>query len=274
MLWGDVLRIRESLRAPAALPAVRRLLLMLCAAVLVWTGAGCGGKAHYRFPRGKTLVYVISQQSGYVDENGEEVMGPMNPIQEVRFLVLPNPAKDDKLVATSHPPEDGFDPIKGRELGKINFRVDRYGNITEATGAGLGAELRYLIPTLPPGLSSGDTWEEQITVHYKYNKIDLTLKHEYVGVKELDDVKCDLVEGRGTFEMNEEVKDPAKRVYAEMSMEFTHNEDYCFDFSRGLLLRTVIYQKRKRLLYDKLLEKAELDRVDLNRTLIELVDVR
>jgi len=251
-------------------PRPRPLLLLALAALLF--SAGCGRNLEYRFPRGKTLVYTITEERG-VMQDGEPSFGNPRVLKEVRFKIMPNVRHGYRIIASSHPPGNNIDPLAGKTLGELKIDLDSRGRVTQSIGTSLATELRYFIPELPPGLKRGTKWEDKISVFYRYKNLDVVLKHEFAGTRTVDDTRCSLIEGKANYSMEDSVNKPEQQINARLEFNFDYEENYCIDFSRGYLLRTDIYEQRKRLIYDEILDKAELDHVDMSRITIELVDV-
>lgn len=243
---------------------------MLAAAAGLFSG--CGGGAKYDLPVQKTLVYSVTEQPGQVLEGKERYSTPAQTM-EVRLRIKQRLSGTTAMDVTAHPPPGKSHAVFGRDLGKLNVKIDRRGAVLDTSGMGIPQEIRFFVPELPKKLKKKASWTEKIKVMYKSNTIDTDLKHQYMGKREAGGRKCYYFKGTAQYVVDEKVQNVGQRVDATLKYIFDYEEDYYFDIGRGYIVKTEIFEKRKRNVIDNLTGNIEFDEVDMNKKTIALVAV-
>lgn len=235
---------------------------------------GCGRGAGYHFPKGKTLVYVVYEQVGNLDEDGKRILSEPMALLEVRLKVWDNYGDTRRITISAHPPFGRSDIHSGRDLGQVVVKVDDKGIHEIVKGTKMPTEIRYFIPTFPSNPKKGLKWIENIKVLYKKQPHEIKITREHKGVKNIDGKKCSFIEGRGSRKLHEEREDPANRLYAVMDFDFNYSENNCIDFNKGYLLETVIERKRLRQIKEKSSADYFINQTDMaiNKVVLERIE--
>lgn len=244
-----------------------KLFVTLAVVLLV---CGCSRKSGYHFPEGKTLVYVVYEQVAVPNDEGKEILSEPMAMLEVRLRVWSGYGGQQRITLSAHPPDGRSDIHQGKDLGKVDFTVGKYGIEEILTGTKLPTQIRYFVPTFPSRPKKGLEWEEDTIILYRRAGHNIKLKHRYEGVKKVDDKKCSFVSGNGSIQMHEEKDDPANGLYVTLDFDFDYAENYCIDFDKGYLVQTVMKRTRKRRISDRGTEDDYLNETDMTMSTVKL----
>lgn len=249
---------------------MKKLLLVSLALALLASGCGRRSWPGYTYPRGKTLVYSVSTQTGYVDDKNADRLSDGIDVIEVRVKVSDMFKKDRKVTLSAMPPNNRDDIFRGRDLGSVDIEVGKSGVNRILVGSQIPTEIKYFIPELPLKLRKGDKWTDTMPFKFYSVKKKLKLEHEFLGRKKFQGQKCLLLRGKSKTKVSLDVKDEAQEVNANIFLDYKYEEDYCFDKKGGY--PKLVVMKERRLSKIKDLDNNTIvgGKIDLKTTTIAL----
>lgn len=249
---------------------IKRILIPALALLVL--ASGCGRKVKYDLPVGKSMVYVVTEQPGKEEEGKVLYSAPVETM-EVNLRIKQRLSGNTAVTMTARPMPGKSHPMFGRDLGKLDILIGGNGKLLNVEGMGLPQEIRFFLPEFPVKMKKKAFWTEKIRVRFKSNEIDADLRHEFLGTREAAGRKCFFFKGTANYAIDEKVVNRDAGVNATLKYNFDYEENYYFDVGRGYVVKTEIFEKRRRNVIDNLTGRTELDAVDMNRKTLELAAV-